>query len=307
MNNCMEADGKQAVIDIGSNSIRLTLYHIKEQDFKILFREKIMAGLAGYVENGELTADGIACACDALLEFRQTLEALRIAHAAVFATASLRNIANTQEALQQIREATGFEVEVLTGEQEALMGYTGAMRELEISGGAFVDVGGASTEIVTFEDGKIIESASFGVGSLNLYRTCVKKILPGPGSLRRIDMAIRQEMEGKNQLPHRKRTPLICVGGSARAVLKLAVKCCHLPESTRCITARQVEQLCLTLCQADRQAADLILRAEPGRIHTLVPGLMILRYIMNYFDSDELIVSRYGVREGYLCQKIISR
>ena len=53
---------KQAIIDIGSNSIRLTLYETKEQDFKILFREKIMAGLAGYVEDGRLSAEGIECA-----------------------------------------------------------------------------------------------------------------------------------------------------------------------------------------------------------------------------------------------------
>ena len=49
---------KQAVIDIGSNSIRLTLYETENRDFKILFREKIMAGLAGYVEDGKLSAEG---------------------------------------------------------------------------------------------------------------------------------------------------------------------------------------------------------------------------------------------------------
>ena len=52
---------KQAIIDIGSNSIRLTLYETEGQNFKILFREKIMAGLAGYVEDGKLSAEGIEC------------------------------------------------------------------------------------------------------------------------------------------------------------------------------------------------------------------------------------------------------
>ena len=91
---------KQAVIDIGSNSIRLTLYETENRDFKILFREKIMAGLAGYVEDGKLSAEGIECACTGLLTFRGVLQTLDIEHVGVFATASLRNISNTEQAIR---------------------------------------------------------------------------------------------------------------------------------------------------------------------------------------------------------------
>ena len=69
---------KQAIIDIGSNSIRLTLYETEGQSFKILFREKIMAGLAGYVEDGQLSAEGIECAAAGLLTFRSILQTLEI-------------------------------------------------------------------------------------------------------------------------------------------------------------------------------------------------------------------------------------
>lgn len=122
---------KQAIIDIGSNSIRLTLYETQQQSFKILFREKIMAGLAGYVEDGRLSAEGIECACAGLLTFRGILQTLQIDSVRVFATASLRNISNTQQALSVIRAATGYAVEVISGEDEALYGYTGAMQELD--------------------------------------------------------------------------------------------------------------------------------------------------------------------------------
>lgn len=114
---------KQAIIDIGSNSIRLTLYETEGQSFKILFREKIMAGLAGYVEDGKLSAEGIECACAGLLTFRKILQTLQIENVCVFATASLRNISNTAMALSVIRAATGFSVEVISGEDEALFGY----------------------------------------------------------------------------------------------------------------------------------------------------------------------------------------
>lgn len=183
---------KQAIIDIGSNSIRLTLYETDGQSFKILFREKIMAGLAGYVEDGKLSAEGIECACAGLLTFRGVLQTLAINRISVFATASLRNISNTEQALSVIHAATGYSVEVISGEDEALFGYAGAMQELHLTGGAFLDIGGASTEIVTFKDGKPMDFASFPIGSLSLYRCCVKKILPGEGSLRRLRQEIAQ-------------------------------------------------------------------------------------------------------------------
>lgn len=295
-----------AVIDIGSNSMRLTVYRIEARQFRILCKEKIMAGLAGYVENGCLTDDGIACAREGLLDFKNTLKALGISAVSVFATASLRNIHNTMEAVVALRAATGFPVEVITGEEEALYGYVGAMQELDITDGVFTDIGGASTEVTVLANGTPGATASFPLGSLGLYRECVKKILPGRGSISRIERAIRKETAHfpfpAQPLP----TPLVCVGGTARAVLKIARRLFDLPASCRRVTADQLAQLSAILCAADKAAADLILRLAPERIHTMVPGLLILRYLAEQFHVSGIVVSQYGVREGYVCQKLLT-
>ena len=295
---------KQAIIDIGSNSIRLTLYETEGKNFKILFREKIMVGLAGYVEDGKLSAEGIECACAGLLTFRSILQTLEIDHISVFATASLRNISNTEQARSIIHAATGYSVEVISGEEEALLGYAGAMQELHLSSGAFLDIGGASTEIVTFDCGKPVDYASFPIGSLNLYRRCVKKILPGEGSLRRLRQEITRAIDaGKDALPH---CPLLVgVGGTARAVFKLAMHYCGIADECHSITVEQLNDLCAFLCSEKKDASDLILRLEPERIHTLIPGLLILQHAVHLFRAQQLVVSKYGVREGYLCQKIL--
>ncbi len=295
---------KQAIIDIGSNSIRLTLYEIENSSFKILFREKIMAGLAGYVENGALSAEGVECACAGLLTFRSILQTLHIEHISVFATASLRNISNTQQALGIIRAATGYSVEVLSGESEALLGYAGAMQELHLRSGAFLDIGGASTEIVTFDEGKPVDFASFPIGSLSLYRRCVKRILPGQGSLKRL----QQEIDKTIQPGHAalaERPLLVGVGGTARAAFKLAQHYYKISSDCHTITAGQLNGLCSFLCSGKKEASDLILRLEAERIHTLVPGVLILQHIFQLFGAQQLIISKYGVREGYLCKKIL--
>ena len=295
---------KQAIIDIGSNSIRLTLYETENQDFKILFREKIMAGLAGYVEDGKLSAEGIECACEGLLTFREILQTLQIERINVFATASLRNISNTEQALSVIRAATGYSVEVISGGDEALFGYAGAMQELHLTSGAFLDIGGASTEIVTFEDSTPVNFDSFPVGSLSLYRRCVKRILPGEGSLKRLNREISQAIDvDKGSLTPR--PLLIGVGGTARAVLRLAKHYCGISEGCRSMTAGQLDDLRKFLCSGKKEASDLILRLEAERIHTLVPGLLILQHVFRLFGAEQLVISKYGVREGYLCQKIL--
>jgi exopolyphosphatase/guanosine-5'-triphosphate,3'-diphosphate pyrophosphatase len=296
---------KWAIIDIGSNSIRLAVFEAAETGFKILFKEKIMAGLAGYVEDGALSAEGIECACRGLLEFREMLESLGIEQVAVLATASLRNIGNTEEAVSRIKTATGYRIDVLSGEEEAMLGYVGAMREIHLTSGAFMDIGGASTELVSFENGRPLASVSFPIGSLNLYRRCVKKIWPGKGSLKRMENIIVEEIEKKRVYSFDKRSPLTCVGGTARAVLNLSKKLYALSPDCRSVSRAQLDNLCALLYQGDYPTVDLILKLEPDRIYTLVPGAAIMQHIAALFDSDEIVVSKYGVREGYLCQRIL--
>ena len=294
---------KQAIIDIGSNSIRLTLYETDAMGFKILFKEKIMAGLAGYVEDGKLSAEGIECACNGLIAFRGTLQTLGIDKVSIFATASLRNISNTEQALSIIRAATGFNVEVISGEEEALLGYTGAMEEMHLISGVFMDIGGASTEIVTFDDGKPVNYASFPIGSLSLYKLCVKRIVPGAGSAKRLKQTIEQAIDIKDK--SQPRPLLVGVGGTARAVLKFAQHYYSLSTDCHSVTSQQLDGLCDFLCSGKKEASDMILRLEPERIHTLVPGMMILQHVFHLFKVEQLIVSAYGVREGYLCQRIL--
>ena len=295
---------KYALIDMGSNSIRLTVYDLDESSFKILFKEKIMAGLAGYVEHGRLTQDGIDCACRSLREFQTTLELLHIEHLAVFATASLRNISNTIQAVEQIRRETGVEVEVLSGETEAECGFYGAVCDMEMADGLFADIGGASTELALLTGGQLQKAGSVPVGSLKLYRDCVKNILPGKGSQQRIKAAIQTAFEdgALKELPAMDQ--LLCVGGTARAALRLCKNLFGLPDGSRSFTRAQLELLTEQLCKADKDTADLILRYEPERIHTLIPGLMVLRHVAGCYRISHIAVSRYGVREGYLRQRI---
>ena len=297
---------KYAIIDIGSNSMRLTVYSVEKDSFTILFKDKTMAGLANYIEHGTLTEEGIRRAGTVLLSFAKTLEHLEITNISAFATASLRNVHNTHQATQKLSDMVGFPIQVLSGEEEATFGYVGAMQDTDMDSGLFVDIGGASTELVEFEHGQVNQASSYPIGSLKLYRDCVKQILPGKGSYHRMEKALQRELGHlpSNDLPCGQ---IAAVGGSARAALKLARTVFQLPQTCRTVTAVQLDEVFALLRSDQRTAADLILKAAPERLHTLIPGLMILRHVVRTFEANEVIVSRYGVREGYLCQKVQSK
>lgn len=171
-------------------------------------------------------------ACDGLLEFRRTLDALELNQVYVFATASLRNVDNTLQAVEEIRDSTGFSVKVLTGEEEALYGYQGAMMDLNMTDGVFVDIGGASTEMVTFSHGALAQAASIPVGSLKLYRDCVKKLLPSQSALEQMSRLLDRALESRREFDRAAASNLACVGGTGPGRIEAARSDSISPDSS---------------------------------------------------------------------------
>lgn len=191
-----------AVVDLGSNTIRMTLYDVQEQGgFQALFSEKRMAGLVNYIRSGSLTREGIEVACSVLRGFQRLLAQFGPVPVHVFATASLRNIRNTEEVLAAIRENTGLEVEVLSGELEARYGCIGAMLTCPLAGGAVFDIGGGSTEIVRLENGKIVSAQSLDIGSLNLYNRYVSELWPSRPEIDELTSAVRKKLHQRPICP----------------------------------------------------------------------------------------------------------
>lgn len=154
------------VIDIGSNTIRLVIYRVEDNAIKPMLNNKVAAGLAGYVDkNRNLRPAGIEKAVSVLKEFRQVLDMLPECEVFPFATASLRNIDNTDEVLSAIRSECGLEVRVLSGKEEALYDYHGAVRAMQSKTGLLTDIGGGSTELVFYQNG-MARVARVGAGRI---------------------------------------------------------------------------------------------------------------------------------------------
>ena len=297
---------KIAIVDLGSNTIRLSVYHtLPDGRFELLFSEKEMAGLVSYVRGGRLSPEGIQRACTGIRDFQGLLRQFDMGAPHVFATASLRNIRNTEEAVAQIREDTGVEVDVISGELEARLGYYGTQLATPLRDGAVFDIGGGSTEILEVRGGEIRKAQSLPIGSLALFNTCVDGLWPKKKELKKIRTAVASALK-EAWLPEQRVEKVCGVGGTARAVLKIANAWYEKPAGNRSLTPAEVRRLTRLLLERDHQARKLILRSCPDRVHTILPGMMLMNTLTEKLCCGELYISPYGVREGYLCHNLLN-
>lgn len=183
------------VIDIGSNTIRLSFYRIADGKIDPMMNKKEVAGLASYVKkNNKMSTEGINKLVSILEEYKKIVQKVDTREMFVFATASVRNVDNEKEVLEKVEQRTGIHIRVLSGEDEGRLGYLGAMQCADIDDGLLVDIGGGSTELVFYNDRKVIASSSMPIGSLNLYNRFVNDILPTRKEVKIIKDAALEEI-----------------------------------------------------------------------------------------------------------------
>ncbi|MDB5468243.1 MAG: exopolyphosphatase, partial [Phenylobacterium sp.] len=148
-------EGRQAaVIDVGSNSVRLVIYRLEGRAIWTIFNEKALAGLGRDLPaSGRLSPDGIETAMTALRRFRTLLDGWRAEDVTAAATAAVRDAADGPAFLRRVRDETGLEVRTLTGEEEARYAALGVIAGYPEAQGVVGDLGGSSLELVRLNGG----------------------------------------------------------------------------------------------------------------------------------------------------------
>ncbi len=299
----------QAVIDIGSNTMRLAIYQITGSRAVMVLKKKRIVGLAGYVQAGVMTEAGIDAAAEVLEEFHHFLEEFGIAQVTAFTTAALRNAANSRVAVAELARRGGFPIRVISGEEEAELDFLGAIHSLGRAEGLLIDIGGGSTELVSYKDGIIREKTSLPVGSLSLRTGIVTGTLPSPEQARRLrELAA----EAVASIPgfHGLSVPLAGgIGGTFKGAKNVCNALYHLPGDNLSIDVDRLPDMVRRFSPAAGLPEDdavLLMRAEPDRLHTLIPGLILAEAIARRFGARTITYSDSGVREGFLYREFPS-
>lgn len=292
---------KYGIVDIGSNTIRLNVYRVEGEEFSLLFTKKYTAGLVSYIEGKCLSEKGIRKMIYILNGINTIAREVEIDELDVFATAFLRKVSNKDEVLKRMRKSADTEIELISDKEEAELGNLGVSQLFRDDNTVTIDVGGGSTEIVyRQDDGKNI--INLAEGSLSLYTEYTDKIIPTQKEIKEMRSYIRKSLSVYDNLPNC--PTMIGIGGTVRAAGNIL---CELNDrdAGAVVSFKELKEFLKNV--NSKENIRMILQVAPARVHTLVPGLVILLESARLFKSENLIVSSYGVREGYLLHRLKSK
>lgn len=291
-----------AIIDIGSNTIRLVVYQLQQGRLRSMFQKKVMAGLGSYVnKDNNMKEEGIQRAIEVLKDFQSICQYVNVNQMFIIATASFRNVDNTREIVRRIYKEVGVKVHVLSGEEEAMFDFMGATHMGQQKRGMIVDIGGGSMELVEFDHCNAKDAVSIPLGSLNMYYRFVSKLFPTKEEEREIRKNVRRELR-KQHIPKQK--IIVGVGGTYRASMKLYNDFYQLEPGNCQMDVDRFGNLLDKLNNGKKVKIHRILRVVPDRVHTVIPGMIMMDELNKYYHCKRIEISSWGVREGYLLSKL---
>ncbi|UKK85481.1 Ppx/GppA family phosphatase [Sphingopyxis sp. BSN-002] len=292
---------RSAVIDIGSNSVRIVVYEGPARAPAVIFNEKVAAGLGrGLSIDGRIAPEDAERGLLALRRYALLAKHMEVADLQCVATAAVRDAGNGPAFIAAAAEA-GLDIRLLSGEEEAEAAGYGVLSAIPDAHGIAVDLGGGSLELAEVANGKVGRRASFPLGVLRLpalrkdgeqaFERAIRKMLKSAG----------WPGEGLTGLP------LYLVGGSWRALSRLDLELTKDPLAV--LDQHTLPRTALRrLIRASKRLSFEELRAIPGmasnRAATLPDAAALLAALVNILDVPEMTVSSSGLREGLLYQAL---
>ena len=290
-------DDRCAIIDIGSNSIRLVVYHGRTRMPETMFNEKVMAGLGrGIAANGRLSDNAMNVAVAGLRRFAALVRAMGVMNVRTVATAAVREAKNGQAFINRVAAECGLMIEVIYGEAEARGAAMGLVSGIPFADGVVGDLGGGSLELIRVSGGEMGNRISLPIGALRLdaVRKRDRRAL-GPFIAKALDK-VEWSGEGKGK-------PFYMVGGSWRALAQIHIwmtghplPIVHQYE----MPATAPGKLFRSLSHTELATLKAVPHLSTSRLPSLPGAAMLLAAVVKKLGSSSVIASGFGLREGLL-------
>ena len=288
---------RAAIIDIGSNTVRLVVYGSPKRAPTVLWNEKVSARLGrDLAETGAIPDEAMEEALEALARYALILDDLGITDVEPVATAAAREASNGSAFLDQVR-ARGIDVRLLSGEEEAVASAHGAIGAFPEAHGVVADLGGGSLELVAVREGACQNGASFPLGTLRL------PALRAKGNFER---KVAKMLKGEDWA-HAHDGPLYMIGGTWRALAAYAMRAMDYPLTDPhgfTLTVEEALAFAKTIQRSKTSKLAQIQGISSMRAERLPDAAALLRVLLKELEPEGLVFSSWGLREGLLFQRI---
>jgi exopolyphosphatase / guanosine-5'-triphosphate,3'-diphosphate pyrophosphatase len=292
-----------AVIDIGSNSLRLVVFELLNGTLLPLLNEKVMCGLGrGIARTGRLDRDGVELAYANLQRFVALARALKVDHLMAIATAAVREASDGHEFAAEIERQCGIPVRIVDGAEEARLSAAGVLAGIPGADGVVGDLGGGSVELVRIDGGRSKEDDRDAIGdgiSLPLGPLRLAELADNPVKLAE---TIETIVDGAALLRKAAGKTLFLVGGAWRAIARLHMEHTRYPLHIihqYTVSRRSAEDFLEVLAPMSRRSLERIATINRKRLELVPLAAMILYRLLHASGASRIMFSAYGLREGY--------
>ena len=293
-----------AVIDCGTNSIRLLIAEISGSTFKEVIRTMEIVRLGqGVDENKAFHPDAINRTLLAVKSFKEIIDKNKVDRIRFCATSATRDASNRNIFIDGVRDILNIQVEVIPGEEEAALSFTGATYQLDQGNGPFlvVDIGGGSTEFV-YGDKKVISAKSVNIGCVRMSERHLTNQPPTMDQIASaivdIDIAITQAAVS---VPINSAKSLIAVAGTATTVAAAALDLSkydrdliHLAK----ISADKVHKVAQMFQSMNKSEISALPYMHEGRVDVITAGSLVLSRVMAATGATEFVASETDILDG---------
>ncbi len=281
---------RYAVIDIGSNSVRLMMSDGQVTEYKQVKTTRLAENMG---TDKILQLGPIERTVSAVSFFVQKAKNEKADKIYIFATAAVRQAKNGQEITDKIKLLTGIQVDVIDGLLEARLGAIGA---LQGSDGGIIDVGGASSEVLIIKNSKIVYSKSINIGAVKVFNECGQ-------DKQKILRLVKDSVKEFGEIPN---AIFYGIGGTATSLASISLKMSvYNPKLVQgyTINLKEIKDLRDELLTMTVEQKRQIVGLQPDRAEVIAGGIAIIYEILNCASANELIVSENDNLEGYLTFK----
>jgi exopolyphosphatase/guanosine-5'-triphosphate,3'-diphosphate pyrophosphatase len=290
-----------AIIDIGSNSVRLVAYEGLTRSPTPIFNEKALCGLGrGVISTGVLQRDGMDKAYEALRRFRVLCDVMQIKNVQMIATAAPRDASNGAEFLAECERIFGQKVELISGNREAELSALGVACGIHKAEGLVADLGGGSLELIGIKGHEFGPGVTLPIGVLSLQDR-------SGGNLKKAQKIIRKELDHLPQLKAAKGKAIYAVGGTWRSLARLHMKQRGYPLHVMhnyVIPVRDAADFTALIERVSTDTIDSIDAVSAARRPLVGYGALVLEELIRICKPAEIVISAQGVREGLLFERL---
>ncbi|QCR31627.1 Ppx/GppA family phosphatase [Lysinibacillus sp. SGAir0095] len=299
---------KTAIIDIGSNTIRLVLYkYNKLEGLREFGNIKTVARLRTYLQpDGIMSEEGIALLAETLSSFKKIIDDYEVTEIKATATAAIRQATNNQSIVERMENETGILIDLLTEEEEAYFGFVAVAHSMDTKSAVTIDIGGGSTEITLFEDKKLQKTISFPFGTVSLKEMFVSGEVISKEEKEVLRQYVRNQFEKLNWIGQLG-LPIIGIGGSARNIAQIHQQLIDYPISGVHQYEIKLEELTNLGSYLERLTFEQLRQLDglsSDRADIIGIALEVFKELMAVVDAKVFQISKKGLREGLMYNRV---